>query len=60
MKLTEKQKKIDMNKDGKIDDKDFAVINADRTSAPKKVKRAKGGSICGRATGQGFGAARKR
>ena len=57
--LTEKQKKIDMNKDGKIDDKDFAVINADRTGAPKEVKKNNGGSICGRATGQGFGAARR-
>ena len=60
MPLTEKQKKIDMNKDGKIDDKDFTILGADRTGAPKKVKKAMGGSICGRPTGQGFGKARTR
>jgi len=59
-KLTPKQKKIDMNSDGVIDDKDFKIINADRTGGSTMTKKKDGGSICGRPTGQGFGKARKR
>lgn len=58
--LTEKQKKIDFNKDGKLDEKDFAILNADRTGSGTMVKRGTGGSVCARPTGQGFGAARRR
>jgi len=60
MPLTEKQKKIDVNKDGKITKEDFDILNADRTGPPKKVGKKIGGSICGRPTGQGYGKARKR
>ena len=59
-KLTDKQKKIDMNNDGKIDDKDFAILNADRTGTPTTVEKEMGGSIVARPTGQGYGKARKR
>lgn len=59
-KLTEKQKKIDMNKDGVIDDKDFKIINADRTGGSTMTKKKHGGGVCARPTGQGFGKARKR
>ena len=59
-KLTEKQKKIDMNKDGVIDDKDFKILNADRTGGSTMTKKKHGGGVCARATGQGFGKARKR
>jgi len=30
-KLTKEQKEIDVNNDGKIDEKDFAILNADTT-----------------------------
>ncbi|QDP47011.1 MAG: hypothetical protein Tp1109DCM542121_23 [Prokaryotic dsDNA virus sp.] len=50
-KLTEKQKKIDMNNDGVIDDKDFAILNRDETGSDtmtpieEPVKKAGGGMI---------------
>lgn len=44
--LTEKQKKIDMNNDGVIDDKDFRIINADETgSKTMTLKKAGGGMV---------------
>lgn len=44
--LTEKQKKIDMNNDGVIDEKDFAIINADRTGGDTMtLKKAGGGMV---------------
>jgi hypothetical protein len=46
--LTEKQKKIDMNNDGVIDEKDFSLINADRTGGDTmKLKKADGGEVKG-------------
>ncbi len=53
-KLTEKQKKIDMNNDGVINDKDFKIINADRTGGSTMTKKKHGGGVCARATGQGL------
>lgn len=44
--LTEKQKKIDMNNDGVIDEKDFKIINADRTGGDTMtLKKAGGGMV---------------
>lgn len=44
--LTEKQKKIDMNNDGVIDEKDFRIINADKTGGDTKtLKKAGGGMV---------------
>jgi len=45
--LTEKQKKIDMNNDGVIDEKDFKIINADRTGGDTMtpIKKAGGGMV---------------
>ena len=44
--LTEKQKKIDMNNDGVIDEKDFKIINADKTGGDTMtLKKAGGGMV---------------
>ena len=44
--LTENQKKIDMNNDGVIDEKDFKIINADETgSKSMTLKKAGGGMV---------------
>lgn len=44
--LTEKQKKIDMNNDGVIDEKDFRIINADKTGGDTMtLKKAGGGMV---------------
>ena len=45
-KLTEQQKKIDVNNDGVIDEKDFKILNADRTGGDTmKLKKAGGGMV---------------
>ncbi|MGA0425937.1 MAG: hypothetical protein ACO3OM_07385 [Alphaproteobacteria bacterium] len=49
--LTEEQKKIDMNNDGVIDGKDFAILSKDKTGSDtmtpieKPVKKAGGGMV---------------
>ena len=44
--LTEQQKKIDVNNDGVIDEKDFKILNADRTGGDTmKLKKAGGGMV---------------
>ena len=45
--LTEKQKKIDMNNDGVIDGKDFAILNKDKTGSDTMtpIKKAGGGMV---------------
>jgi hypothetical protein len=45
-KLTERQKRLDVNNDGVIDEKDFKVLNADRTGGDTmKLKKAGGGMV---------------
>ena len=54
------QSKLDKNKDGKIDAKDFAMMKKKKKSTKKRVKAMGGGSMKKRVKAMGGGSMKKR